>query len=298
MIFSDPLFVLLAMIPVIASVLLGCQLKIEYLRELVRQPRALMVGFGGQYLLLPLIALVFFYAYPAPEHVRWGWFILAAVPGGALSNMVTFLGRGRLSLSVVLTAGSTLTGIVTIPFWVGVGSHLLDGEAARELPIARMVIGNFLVLVVPLMIGIAIAVWRPLLAQRLRRPTRMVMLMMLVLGVGMYTVRRWSHIAADFDLVTLIGAALFHIVIVLGVWGIGRTVGLDRRDSFTVGIEGGVQNVVMALLVVELLGRRDLVAFVSYFTLASWVLVILWVALLGQRSSAGQVGSELGRGAA
>lgn len=268
------------MVPVLASLLLGAQLRLEYLREVVRRPRALVVGLAGQYLLLPLLATSFFYLYPAPGHIGWAWFVLAAAPGGAVSNMVTFLGRGRLSLSVVLTACSTLSGFVIIPLWVNVGLWLVGEGAPASLPIARMVIGSFLILVVPLAIGISAGIVRPTLAKRIRRQTRAAMLVLLILGLGAYTVQRWEFIAADFDLSTLIGAVLFHIAAVGSAWGLARGAGLDRRDRFTVAIEAGVQNVVIAVLIAELLGRSDLVPFIGYYGVAMIALLIVWVGFL------------------
>lgn len=278
---SSPLFALLTMVPIVATLLLGAQLRLEYIQDVVRQPRALLVGLGAQFLLLPLCATAFFYAYPAPPSFKWGWFILAAVPGGTISNMVAFLGRGRLSLSVVLTACSTLAGVVTIPFWVNIGMKLLGDEATRGLPIASMVMGSFAVLVVPLAIGITIGIWNPSLADRLRRPTRLAVLILLAVGAAAYTVQRWEFIAEDFNRVVFAGAALFHIVVVLAAWGLGRGFGLERRDCFTIGIEVGVQNVVIAVLVIELLGRGDLVPLIGYYMMFVLLFTLLWVRLLG-----------------
>lgn len=278
---SSPLFLIVAMVPVLASLLLGTQLRIEYLREVVRRPRALMVGLAGQYLLLPLLAFLFFYLYPAPMHVRWAWFILAAAPGGAVSNMVTFLGRGRLSLSVVLTACSTLSGFVIIPLWVNVGYWLVGDPTATALPIVRTILGSFLVLAVPLGVGISAVIWRPALAEGLRRPTRAAMFVLLIIGVGAYTLQRWEFIAIDFDLSTMVGAALFHVTAVGLAWGLARSAGLHRRDRFTVAIEAGVQNVVIAVLVTELLGRGDLVPFVGYYALTTFAMLVAWVGFLG-----------------
>ena len=278
---SSPLFALLAMVPILASLLLGAQLRIEHFQEVLRRPRALWVGLTGQYLLLPLLATVFYFLYPAPDDIGWAWFVLAAVPGGAISNMVTFLGRGRLSLSVLLTAFSTLSAVVVIPLWVNVGLWVVGAGTPTSLPIAGMVLGSFLFLVVPLGAGFAVGIWSPSLAERLRRLTRVAMLLLLVLGMAAYTIQRWEFIARDFHLSTLIGAALFHIATVGATWGLGWGAGLDRRDRFTVAIEAGVQNFVIAVLIAELLGRSDLVPFVGYYAIAMFFMLLVWVGFLG-----------------
>jgi BASS family bile acid:Na+ symporter len=247
----------------------------------MRRPRALCVGLAGQLLLLPVLALLFSYAYPAPAPIGVGWWVLAAVPGGAFSNTFTFIGRGRLPLSVVLTACSTLTGVVTIPTWVSVAARLDGGGTARSLPISGMVVGSFVILVVPLAIGIAIGTLRPALAVRLETPTRRMLVAFILIGATLWTAQRWDRIAPDFSAPVLVGAASFHVVAYLAAWCIARGFGLGRPDAFTIGIEVGVQNVVVALLILELLGRPDLLALIGYYLLATVALAFLWVGLFG-----------------
>lgn len=285
---SGFLFGLLAAVPVIAALLLGAQIRVVYLRDVVRNPVPLAVGLTGQFILLPTMAAVFFYAYPLSGDLRWVWFILAAVPGGAISNMVTFLGRGRLSLSVILTACSTLAGMFTIPLWVGVGLRLLGDGAERQLPVSSMVLGSFVLLVVPFGIGIVTGMAAPAFAERMRRPTRAAMLVLLLVGAIAYVAQRWQSIAADFDAGLFAGAAMFHAVVVITAWGLGRTFKLDRCDSFTVSIEVGVQNVVIALLIVELLNRPDMVPFIGYYMFAMIVLLAVWIPAFGMSPKAKQ----------
>ena len=205
-----------------------------------------------------------------------------------ISNMVTFLGRGRLSLSVLLTACSTLAGVVTIPLWVNIGMKWTGGGTPRPLSTTSMVVGTFLILILPLAIGFALSVWNPGLAERLRKPTRAAMVFLLLLGLGAYLALRWNFIVTDFNPVLFVGAALFHSVAVLGSWSVARALRLDRRDSFTVGIEVGVQNVVIALLIVELLNRSDLVPFVGYYALLMTGMLFLWLVLLARPSDSAQ----------
>lgn len=283
---TSPLFALLAMVPVLASLLLGAQLRPEYLAAVVRKPRALVVGLAGQYLILPGVAIAFFYLFPGPPHLRWVWFVLAAVPGGAISNMATFLGRGRLSLSVVLTACSTVSCMVTIPLWLQLGSILTGAGTVDLPPLGRTALGSFLLLTVPLALGIAAGLWRPRLAERLREHTRVAMLVLLVVGAVAYAAQRWTFMAGAFDPATVAGAALFHVVCVGAAWLLARTVGLPPEDRFTVGIETGVQNVVVALLVAELLGRTDLVPFIGYYMVSTFLLVVLWARVARRRAPA------------
>lgn len=287
---TGPLVALLTLILVGATVLLGAQIRVAYLVDVVRHPRGLVLGLTGQLVLLPLLATAFLLLIPEPFNVGLGWFLLAAAPGGVMSNMVTFLGHGRLSLSMVLTACSTLAGMVTIPLWVSLGLALSGGDGAQGLTLTTMLFGSFLILVVPLSIGIAIGTTKPKLADRAREPTRRAMLVLIALAIIGYTTQRWEYIARDFDAGYLVGAALFHATAVLCAWAMGRLGGLDPRDAFTVAIEVGIQNVVVALLLVELLARPDLIAFVGYYALTMLALLVAWLPLLGPTSRPASLG--------
>ncbi|MEJ2203360.1 MAG: hypothetical protein P8170_04570 [Gemmatimonadota bacterium] len=273
---------LLTLVLVTLMALLGAQVKLEYVREVLRRPRALIVGLAGQLLLLPLLAAALFVAFRTFPEIPQGAFIIAAVPGGAASNMVTYWGRGRLSLSVVLTACSTLAGVVTIPLWVNVGLRLGGGGMVHELSVLPMLVRSFVLLVVPLGIGMAVGAWKPALAERMKRFTRRVVIVMMIAVIVAYIAIRWPFIVAEFSLAVVFAAVLFDVIATLGGWGAARGFGLDGRDAFTIGIEVGIQNVVIALLIIEVLGRPDLLPFVGYYALVKMPLMIFWVLVLGQ----------------
>ena len=273
---------LLTLVHVLLMALLGAQVKVEYIREVLRRPRALGVGLAGQFLLLPLLAAAMFVVFRGSPEIQAGVFIMAAVPGGAGSNMVTFWGRGRLSLSVVLTACSTLAGVVTIPLWVNVGLRLAGGGTAHELAVVPLLVRSFMLLVVPLGVGMAVGAWKPALAERMKRFTRRLVIVVMVVVITTYVVIRLPFIVAEFSPAVVVAAVLFDVFGTLGGWGVARGLGLDRRDSFTIGIEVGIQNVVIALLILELLSRPDLLPFVGYYALVKMPLMIVWVMVLGQ----------------
>jgi BASS family bile acid:Na+ symporter len=277
---------LLSVVIASMTLLLGVQLQVAHLRAVLTRPRGLLIGLAGQFLFLPLLAILLFYAYPAPPSLKAGWFIIAAVPGGAMSNTVTFVGRGTLSLSMVLTGCSTLAGIVTIPLWTSLGLRLAGGEGSTTgLPVAAVLLGSFAFLIVPLTVGIAVAAWRPSLAGRLHGPTRRVMLAMVLFSMAAYVSQRWEFIVRDFDIGVVFGAAVFNIVAVLGGWNLAGVFGLDMRDRFTIGIEVGFQNLVVAMLVAELLGRSDLLPFIGSHGLTMLVLLVPLLAVLARAAT-------------
>lgn len=275
------LIALLAIIPVAAMLLLGAQVSGVRLASVARRPRAFLVGLAGQLLLLPALAAAFWVAYPGPDSVKASAFVVAAVPGGTISNLTTFWGRGRLALSVALTAASTVAGVVTIPLWTSVGTGLADGGGGDAVPALSLAARSFAVLVVPLAVGMAVRHRWPEIADRLEVTTRRAMPVLIAAIIGTYTAARWEHILAAFTPAVIAGALLFNVLAVLGGRGLAHSAGLDRPDGFTVAIEVGIQNVVVGMLVVEALGRPDLLPFIGVYALVSVTLLYPWVRLLG-----------------
>jgi len=279
---SEQFLALFTLVLICATFLMGIQLKLEYLVDVLRRPRALLVGAAGQFLLLPALAVAFHYLFPLRPGLDVVWFILAASPGRAFSNVFAIAGGGRLSLSVVLTACSTLAAVVTVPLWLSVGMAVSEGTAGQELPIATMVWGGFGALVVPLALGIALGAWRRTLAERLRRPTRIAMLGFIVVTIPLYTAARWDLIAGNVDAAMIAGAVMFFVTLVAVATIGARLAGLDHRDRFTIGVEVGVQNIVVAGLLIELIDRPDLLPFLVYYGLSMFGLALLWMAAMAR----------------
>ena len=95
---------------------LGLGLKVTDFTRIVTQPRDVLIGLMSQILILPFVAFILIYLYPnLPPELAVGFMIIAAVPGGATSNMFTSLAKGDVALSISLTAITSLICIITIP---------------------------------------------------------------------------------------------------------------------------------------------------------------------------------------
>jgi BASS family bile acid:Na+ symporter len=118
----------------------GLELTPGDLRRVVVYPKAVLVATLGQLLLLPAFAAALILALRPEPTVAAGMILLAASPGGALSNVYSYLARANLALSVTLTALSTLLALISMPLLIAAGISLfLDRQAAIPVPFARMV---------------------------------------------------------------------------------------------------------------------------------------------------------------
>jgi BASS family bile acid:Na+ symporter len=228
---------------------MGLTLSLRDFREVAVAPRATLFGTVAQILLLPLIAFAIAALLSLPPELAVGLVLIAACPGGTTSNLFTFIGRGDVALSIVLTVIASLLTIISLPLFVNWAMQLYFGEGTSlQLPVLNTVLTLFAIVLVPLMIGMLIRVYRPRLAARAERLVAVFGFLVLFgvitaivinLGEGALAMLRAAGAAAI--LLNLAG-------IVLGLAG-GRMLGLSRARAFTVAIELGIKNGTLGLLI-------------------------------------------------
>ena len=94
---------------------MGLTLKVEDFRALFRMPRTVVLAAISQYTVMPLSGWLIAYLLGLPTEFAVGLILVACCPGGTASNMIAYIGRANVALSVISTAVSTLLGIVMTP---------------------------------------------------------------------------------------------------------------------------------------------------------------------------------------
>ena len=98
-----------AIVPLLGIVMLGMgmTLRPENFLEILKRPRVIAIGLGLQFLLMPLIAFLVSYLFALPQSLMLGMVLLGSCPGGTASNVICYLARGDVALSISLTTFST-----------------------------------------------------------------------------------------------------------------------------------------------------------------------------------------------
>jgi BASS family bile acid:Na+ symporter len=244
---------LVALNVVLALVMIGVALDLrpaEFSR-VVRMPRAVVVGLVGQLVLLPALTFALVVALRPPPSVALGLMLVAACPGGNMSNFITHLARGNTELSVTLTALGTVLAVVATPinlaFWSGMYADTAALVRAVALSPGELVTTVLAVLAAPLALGMAIAHRWPRLAARLRGPMRALSIACLGLFIAVGLARNAGLLADRWGL--LVGVVALHngLALLTG-WLSARTAGLPERDRRAIAVEVGIQNAGMALV--------------------------------------------------
>jgi BASS family bile acid:Na+ symporter len=234
---------------------LGVHLAIADFVAVLRQPRSLLFGFVGHVLVLPLLALGLNRLFDLEPRFALGLILTAAMPGGGMSKVFVFLGRGNAPLSITLTALTTFATLVTVPATL----RILAAEyvpADFEMPIGEVVFDVVVFLLAPLMAGMALGRQFPEQRRAIGRwaiRVGFVVVAAMVIGaLGSGRIR-----PGEYGLIVPLAIILFCLV--------GQQLNMTpfyilkmpRGDRLAVGIEATMRNMNLALLLNTSLFARN-----------------------------------------
>ncbi|MFJ5872120.1 bile acid:sodium symporter family protein [Dietzia maris] len=229
---------------------IGLSLTREDFAVQARSPRATIVGLFGQLVLVPLVGVGVALLFGLTPMLALGVVLVAATPGGATSNLITYLSRGNVALSVILTALTSVAVILTLPMWFGIGARLIPGAADEEVTVPLgQTFGLLLgVILIPVAIGMILRARRPALASRIDRYVGIVGLVVLVLLIVGIVLGERDRIV---DLVVTVGPAVIVLNLALIVLGglLAWVSRLRRAEQIAIAVEFGIKNTTLTLLI-------------------------------------------------
>lgn len=236
---------------------LGLGLTAADFARIVRQPRALIVGVICHFILLPLACFAMLKVSGITGAFAVGFMILAACPTGTTSNLLTYIARGDVALALSFTAVASVLTIFTLPPIVAYALQHFTGSAqAVSAPVGMMMAQVFVMLGLPVMVGMAARHWRTAWALRMEpRATRIATVLFLLIVVAA-VVKNWPVVRASFSTLAPFAIAL-NVAMLLCGFLVAWAVRLSRRQAVTLGIETAVQNAALAMVIASSVLRQD-----------------------------------------
>ncbi|RLB60877.1 MAG: bile acid:sodium symporter family protein [Deltaproteobacteria bacterium] len=237
----------------IAVMMLGVaiDLKPADFKRIIASPKAPAIGLVAQFLLLPALTFLLTLVVRPHPSMALGMILVAACPGGNLSNIMTHLARGNAAVSISMTAVSTAVAVVMTPlnlsFWGSLNPDTAAIQRQVSLSPADVLATVFLILGIPLLVGLAVAHLFPGLVERVRKPFKIFSLGFFVIIVLGALAANWAHFINYVGLVILVVLAHNALALNLGYWS-GRLAKLERRDCRAVCLEVGIQNSALGLV--------------------------------------------------
>ena len=271
-------------LPVALAVIMvgiGLSLTLADFRAQARTPRATIIGTLGQVLVVPAIGIAVALLMDLPPIMAMGLVLVAACPGGSTSNLVTYLARGNVALSIILTVVASLVVIVTLPGWMDVAGRLLPDAAGLEVTVPLGQTFGLLVgvILVPVAIGMVIRAKAPALAATLERGMSALGALVLILAIAAVAVDLGGEIV---DMVVATGPAVlvFNLAVILVGGALAWIARIDRASQLALAVEYGIKNSTLGLVIaLTVVGDEEVAVPAAVYSIVMYLTAVIVIAI-------------------
>lgn len=239
----------------LAIIMFGVALsiKIDDFKLLIKKPKILFVGIFSQFFLLPALTFVAILIIKPHPSFALGMMMIAACPGGNISNFFSKMANGNAALSVSLTAFATLICIIMTPFNLQFYGGLYEPTNAIlktvELDPFSLFKLVLLILGVPLILGMLTNIYFEETAKKIEKKLKT---FSMIIFLALIVIAVYDNLDIFLNYIHLVvGLVIFHNI---GAYFIGfytaKTFGLEKRDRKTISMETGIQNGGLGLLLI------------------------------------------------
>ena len=273
--------VVIALMLVMFGVALG--LRVKDFRILAAQPSLYIGGVFAQVLVLPLVTFGLIHVISPPPSIALGMIVVACCPGGSVSNLLTYLSRGDVAVSVALTATSSMLAAFLTPvstlFWAQAYEPTAKLLASLEVSPLLFIGQTTLLLAIPLAAGMIVAVRAPDFAMRIRKRTTLTGATVLggtiIYGIVYFYPILWPAVGLLASVTIIHNTVAFATGATIG-WVLSRQSAVRRALTFEIGIQNSGLALIILLAQLKGVGGAAAIAAVwgVWHLIAGGLLVI------------------------
>ena len=215
---------------------MGLTLKFKDFKQVITAPKEVITLVVAQYTIMPLLAVGQVFLFQLPPEIAIGVILVGCSPGGTSSNVMTYLAKGNMALSVTATSVSTLLAPIVTP-----ALTLLLASAWLPVSFSAMFISIIQIVLVPIALGVAV---QYLLGSKVEQAIGVLPLISVIGIIGVIT----AVVSNNVENILASGLLIFAVVILHNLLGylvgflLGKVLRFDLRDTKTLSIEVGMQN--------------------------------------------------------
>tara|TARA_X000001036_G_scaffold439663_1_gene491635 strand:+ start:337 stop:1182 length:846 start_codon:yes stop_codon:yes gene_type:complete len=227
---------------------LGLGLTINDFTRVINQPKDFIIGLLCQLILLPSVAFFLIKVLNTPLELALGVMIIAAAPGGVTSNVLTKFANGDVALSISLTAILSLISIISVPFIIFKSADILNIQyATNEISMLQISLKMFLVVTLPVIIGMIIRKFVPFFSSEDKLMERISIFLFAIVFIAIW-VEEKENIFSYLKQAGLVTLVLNIIMMIIGYY-IAKffASGIEQRKC--ISLECGLQNGTLAVFV-------------------------------------------------
>lgn len=256
----------------------GTSLQLADFKRVFTFPKAATIGIVGQIILLPLLGFILATLFGLTPELAIGVMVLVACAGGATSNMIVYLARGDVALSISLTAINSCITVITIPIIINYSfAYFMGASFDAALPVGITSIKLFVITLMPVMLGMAVRHYFSGFAIRIEKPmNRLVTLLFIMIVIAVFFEAR----GALSNYLATVGPVTYFLNLTAMVMGfaIASLFRLNEEQTATISIEIGIQNSATGIFVAStLLGNPEIAIVPVIYALAMNVNVLLFL---------------------
>lgn len=240
---------------VLAIVMFGIalDLKPSDFRRLAQTPKPLLAGLISQFLILPILTFALILVFQPQASLALGLILVAACPGGNISNFITHRAGGNVALSVSMTTIATFSALIMTPvniaFWgnlYGPTRSILQSISIDPLSLA-ITVG--LMLLLPLALGMLLNTFRADITAKIRRPVQRLSMVIFLLFIVLALAANWAFFLEYVGVV--LGLVIVHNALAfLAGYTMGTIAKVSAYDRRAITIETGIQNSGLGLVLI------------------------------------------------
>ena len=259
---------------------LGLGLTIQDFTRVVNQPKDFIIGLLCQLILLPIVAFLLIKVLNTPLELALGVMIIAAAPGGVTSNVLTKFANGDVALSISLTAILSLISIISVPFIIFKSADLLNIQyATNEISMLQISLKMFLVVTLPVIIGMIIRKFVPFLSSEDKLMERISIFLFALVFIAIW-VEEKDNILSYLKQAGLVTLILNVVMMFIGYY-VAKFLATGIEQRKCISLECGLQNGTLAVFVATQI--FDDIAFIvptATYALVMFLTSIIFVFLL------------------
>ncbi|MEN8136951.1 MAG: bile acid:sodium symporter family protein [Bacteroidota bacterium] len=239
----------------LAIIMFGVALgiRLEHFTEVLKHPKSMIIGVFSQFIALPALTFLLILIMKPTASVAFGMILVAASPGGNISNFMTSFAKGNSALSISLTAFATLAAIFMTPLNFSFWGNLYSGTSDFVVPIQidpyQMVKTVLILLGIPVVLGLVFRHFFEDLSVKIEKPLRIFsIIFFLGLVVGAMSLN-FEFMVRYLHLIVLM-VFIHNLLALLTGYSLARIFKLPKIDRRTLSIETGIQNSGLALVLI------------------------------------------------
>ncbi len=227
-----------AIIPLLGIVMfaMGMTLTLGDFKRVLKSPKVISLGLLLQYGLMPLLAFIIAIVLGLPTELMAGLILVGACPGGTASNVICYLGRGDVALSITLTAISTLLAVFLTPVltWLYIGQEV-------PVPIINMMLTVLKIIILPVMLGIIVNSYFGEYLTQIKQFLPVISVIAIVFIIAIIVALN-AHQIVQLAFPIIIAVLLHNGLGLVSGYAIAKWLGYDDKICRTLAIEVGMQN--------------------------------------------------------